>query len=301
MSEEGQTNGGEGSAEASVSKGGFGSQGPQGDAPAQTPPEPINWRESITDQSIKDSPTIAQIKADTAQEAIDVMSKQLIHANQMIGADKMPKLKDNATPEERQAYFQEHFGVPEDKAGYDFGLPEDAGDDVKKVADLFKDIALEQNLNPEQAKAFYDKVGEHFGEEGKAQAEAKKAEIEAGLAGLQDEWGDRYQTNMNLANMAADRFGGDEFDKLLESSPEIANNPVLIKAFAQAGASLMDAPMHNTNSANHATPNVQAEVTAFETSPRWRELVGKKDLTLQEQAEYNSMLERRNNLWEMTR
>lgn len=300
MSEEGQTNEGAGSADASGSKGAFGSQGAPAKEEKQTLPEGISWREAISDPTVKDSPTIAQIKAESAQEAIDVMSKQLVNANRLIGTDKIPKLKSDATPEEKQAYFQEHFGAAKDKAEYDFGLPEDATDEVKEVAGLFQDIAFEKNLSPDQAKDLYSKVGEFFENKEKALKEAKEASIKEGLLQLQEELGDRYEQNLSLANMAAERFGGEELDTLLNENPEFANSPVLIKTFAKMAGSLMDAQFHNPNPASNAVPNVGAEIQAFETSPRWRELISKKDLSPAEEMEYRQMMERRSALYAST-
>jgi len=297
MSDGQDTGQGTGSEQSSAPTGSLGSQS----APATTTEQPstqMDWRDAITDASIKNSPTIAQLEAGSSSEALDLMSKQLVHAQQMVGADKIPKLKETATPEERKAYLNEHFGVPTDKGNYDFGLPEDAGDDIKEVAGLFQDIAFDNDLTATQAKALYEKVGEYFNEKGEASKAAQEAEIKKGLDGLREEWGDRYDAYLKQANNALERLNVEGADKFFEENPAVSNSPVMMKLFQKMAAVMMeDAPVGTNN--NYATSG-SSNAEAFENSPEWRSALSKVlsgNATPAEEAEYNRLRLIRDNIY----
>jgi hypothetical protein len=297
---EGQATDGSGSAPASAPLGGLGSQA--GITESQpTNDKPIDWRTSISSDEIRNSPTISGLQAATAQEAIDKLASITVNAQKMIGVEKIPKLKEDASPEDRLNYMREHFGVPAEKDAYDFGLGEDAPDDAKEVAQLFQDMAFDNGLNKDQAKAVYDKLGEFFEGKSNAAKEAQEAQITEGLNQLRESLGERFESHLKQANAAADRLGGEELAKFLADNPAVSNNPAIINAFQKAASMMMEDAPAGLNSSYATGKGGEAAIQQFENSPEWKGLMRKmlnNSATPAEQNEYNRMLEQRNLLYE---
>tara|TARA_R100000951_G_scaffold23532_2_gene19763 strand:+ start:15168 stop:16079 length:912 start_codon:yes stop_codon:yes gene_type:complete len=297
---EGQATEGSGSAEASAPLGGLGSQAGITES-NPTDNKPIDWRTSIASDDIRNSPTISGLQAASAQEAIDKLAGMTVNAQKMIGVEKIPKLKEDASPEDRLNYMREHFGVPAEKDAYDFGIGDDAPDDAKEVAELFKDMAFSNGLNSDQAKSVYEKLGEFFESKSTGAQEAQTAQIEQGLAQLRENLGDRFESHLKQANAAADRLGGEELAQFLTDNPAVSNNPAIINAFQKAASMMMEDAPAGLNSSYAAGKGGEASIQQFENSAEWKTLLSKmlsNDATPAEQSEYNRMLEQRNLLYE---
>jgi len=298
---EGQATEVAGSAQASAPLGGLGSQAGITENKPTEQQKPIDWRTSISKEDIRNSPTIRDLQAGTIQEAIDKLAGMTVNAQKMIGVEKIPKLKADASPEEKMNYMREHFGVPGEKEAYDFGLGEDAPDEAREVATLFQDMAFENGLNTEQAKAVYDKLGEFFETKATAAQEAQKAQITEGLTKLQEQLGERFESHLKQANAAAERLGGEELAAFLNENPAVSNNPAVINAFQKAAAMMMEDAPAGLNSSYATGKGGEASVQQFENSPEWRTALNKMltgQATPQERNEYNRLLEQRNLLYE---
>lgn len=300
MSEDGQDDGGgDGSADASSNPGGLGSHSASADNKPTTT-DTIDWRTAITDDEIRNSPTIQQIKAENTTEALDSISKQLINAQKMVGTDKIPKLKEDATPEQRRAYLNEYFNIPAEKDVYEFDLGEEPTDDAKEVAALFQEMSFENELSKEAANDIYNKLGEFFEQKGQAAQDAQAAQISENLGKLRDEWGDRYEGLLKQANVAAERVGGDDLLKFFDDNPQFGNDPTIIKAFQKMAVMMMEDAPAGTNSNFSKGVNSSENITAFENSAEWKNALNKQlsgEATPQENAEYQRLLEQRTLLW----
>jgi hypothetical protein len=56
---------------------------------------------------------------------------------------------------------------------------------------------------------------------------------------LKQEWGDKYQANIELARSVVAKFGDEQFTRYIEESG-LGNDPRLIKMLAKAGMGLME-------------------------------------------------------------
>lgn len=297
---EGQEAEGAGSAVASAPVGGLGSLAGITET-KPTEQKPIDWRTVISSEDIRNSPTIRDLKAESIQEAVDKLSSMTVNAQKMIGVEKIPKLKENASPEEKLNYFREHFGVPAEKDAYDFGIGDDAPEDAKEVAQLFKDMAFDTGLNTEQAKAVYEKLGEFFSTKSAAAEEAQKAQINEGLNQLREQLGDRFESHIKQANAAAERIGGEELIKFFDENPAFANSPTIINAFQKVASMMMEDAPAGLNSSYATGKGGEAAVQQFENSPEWKGLLRKmlsNTASPSEQREYQRLLDQRNLLYE---
>ena len=112
--------------------------------PKTTTPEPVNidWRQSLPED----------IKADKSLESIkDVASlaKSYIHAQKMVGSDKIPVPNKYATDKDWSLVY-EKLGRPKSPDGYKYDLPQDKQVDEASLKS-FSDQAHRLGLLPTQA------------------------------------------------------------------------------------------------------------------------------------------------------
>lgn len=229
--------------------GGAGS--PQGDMP---------WN-SVLDESFRNDPTISSIKANNTAEALNAMAKMTINSQKLIGADKIPALKQGATPEEKRAWLSQHLGVPESRDKYesfkeveigvnDKGEPQVVEVD-ENVANRILDLASELGLDQGSAKKL---AAEYIKDQqaSKQAAEAQTNEVIANnLNALRQELGNDFQITIDTANVALNRLASPELINKIAENKLIANDPDFIKLFAGLGQQLMD-----DSSRNGGRPNL---------------------------------------------
>jgi len=111
-----------------------------------------DWKASLSDE----------IRADKSLENIkDVegLAKSYVHAQKLVGADKIPVPNKFATEKDWDAVYQK-LGRPEDASGYKYDLPEDQTIDETALKN-FSDQAHKLGLLPGQANGmvkFYNEM-----------------------------------------------------------------------------------------------------------------------------------------------
>jgi hypothetical protein len=226
-----------GSEESSGGLGGAGSQNT----------EPTGWKSAL-DAEFSGSPTIQNIKAETNSQAIQELAKQLVHAQKLVGVDKIPALKATASPEERSEWMQSHLGVPKEAAEYKFQQKLVVGEDEKgnpleqevseATIERMRRIAHVSQLTPAQAEAQLLEYVKLDAEDSTKLAEEQQAAITAAMAGMADELGYDFKPTMDLANDAFSRLVPDELQSRIPDA--LKNDPDFIKMFADFGKNLKD-------------------------------------------------------------
>ena len=144
------------------------------------------------------------------------------------GRVKMPTPESSA--EEIRAFYQK-TGCPENPEGYEVTVPEglEAYQD-KGIEDAMKAIAHEQGVSKQAfesiVRGYYEKLNNDM-----------HASREAGEAALKEEFGDKYEESVTIANRFFDTCS-EEFCSLVKASG-LANNPVFIKEFLAKGRQTM--------------------------------------------------------------
>lgn len=188
---------------------------------------PTSWMESLPDELKNDS---------ALQQFTDVQSlaKSYLSTKSMVGKKGVIVPGEKATDEEWSHFFKS-IGQPEaDK--FDVKPPE--GREVnQELVSKFKEMAHKSGLLPKQAQALFDwYLG--FESETVSQASVKKdlATKEA-LDGLRKEWGEGYDKNLALGELAIADVGGEEFAKYLTETG-LAKDPTIIKFLSKVGGLL---------------------------------------------------------------
>jgi len=161
-------------------------------------PDPLKTNESLT--SFKTVGELANDYLATKTKASELEGKI---------ANTIPKLKDGATDEERAAFY-DALGRPKDAKEYEFD-----GEDknAPEWTAHWKQVSHSLGLTKAQAK----QLSAEFNGQMQKMVEAHNANLQTEVATatekLKSEWGDKFDTNVELAKRVYQKHIGTEFDK----------------------------------------------------------------------------------------
>lgn len=173
---------------------------------------------------------------------IGALAKSYVHAQQMVGADKIALPGKSATPDEWGEVYAK-LGRPESPDGYELAynnLPEGAEMDDGMVS-WFKDTAHKAGMNPQQAQMMLDAYNEmQFSDAENIGLEAQ-ARVEQIEGELRKEYGQAFDDRMALANGVLAEFGNPEITEVqLADGTMLGDNPEIIRMLANMGVYLRD-------------------------------------------------------------
>lgn len=187
-----------------------------------------DWRSGISEE-YRDSQLVKDAKG------MDDVVKGAIHAQSMVGRDKLVIPDENSTDEEVDA-FHVKLGRPEKRDGYEFPdleLGESAKIDDKAV-ESFKDVCFKNGL-PQRVMA---EIAQCHGDSVKAQIEAvdtaRKEQLVAFDKEMRDELGTAYDQKMTFGKMGVNLDGDDQLLKDLKETGA-AMRPSVIRHFIKLG------------------------------------------------------------------
>ena len=205
------------------------------------------WK-GILEAEFRNDPTIQNIHAENTNDALNALAKQAIHAQKMIGVERIPSLKPGATAEERSAWRQEHLGVPKDSADYTFSSKvtfgnDEAGNPVESdvsegLIEAFRALSHSQGLTQEQAAGALSEFLQADNAASVANAEVVSSAMRASMAKFADDLGHDYKPTMDLAQDAYNRLVPETLQAKVPAS--LLNDPEFITMFADFGKSLSD-------------------------------------------------------------
>lgn len=212
-----------------------GSPAPEGSAPGSgagsQQQAPADWRASLP-EDIRGHQALASYKD------INALAKSHIHAQSMIGADKLVLPGKDATAEQR-AEFYTKLGRPPAADGYEFKLPEGLSQDKLNMERLngwrarFHEAGL--------TKAQGDSILSQFLSEEQGVAVAQAKSLEERLASdervTKQKFGVKYDETINFVRLALNEFATPELYSAIESAG-LGNNPAFVEAFAKIGQQL---------------------------------------------------------------
>ena len=187
----------------------------------QTQPQTQTWRDSLPEE-FRNDPSLANFKD------INDLAKSYVHAQKLVGKDKVVLPTSSSKPEEWGALFKK-LGMPDADKYTVEGLSDD--DASKKLKELF----VKNNILPTQAKEIMNFLANEFtAEETDTDAEYEKA-VQVGIESLKAEWGESFTPNVQRAAAVVQMFGGEEMIGYLNETG-LGNDPNLIKFFAKIGS-----------------------------------------------------------------
>lgn len=214
-----------------------------------TPPiqeQIANWKDSLPDD----------LKTEKALESIqDVpgLAKSYIHAQKMIGSDKIPVPNKYATDEDWQAVYNK-LGRPETPDAYEFKFDDNSSIDENALKG-FKEAAHKHGLLPKQAEGimnFYNEMTQNYIQDLNSKSEQGRVTAEESL---KKEWGNAYDNKLNQAKAIANKYLDKDFNNLtLSDGTRIGDHPNFIKAFASLANELGEDQLVQANGPQYMTP-----------------------------------------------
>ena len=199
-------------------------QAPALSGDTNTPTQNTDWKASLSDE-IRNEKSLENISD------IESLAKGYVHAQRLVGADKIPVPNKFATEEDWNKVY-EKLGRPKSADEYKFNLPEDKTVDETALKS-FAEQAHKLGLLPGQAdgvvKFYNDMIGAELSEANTiAEAARNKATTE-----LKTEWGQAFDQKIAAANqVVASVFPQGFMSMNMEDGTKLGDNPAVIKAFA---------------------------------------------------------------------
>ena len=218
-----------------------------GDPKTETPETSTDWKVSLSDD----------IKADKSLENIkdiNALAKSYIHAQKMVGSDKIPVPNKYATEDDWNAVY-EKLGRPKTADGYKFDLPQDKQVDEVSLKE-FSSQAHKLGLLPNQAQGmvkFYNEITAKSLQDADSKALAAR---ETSTKELKQEWGQAFDQKVSQAATLAKSVGATELlDTNLADGTKLGDHPVMIKAFAELANKMGEDSIVQASGPTYLTPN----------------------------------------------
>ena len=218
-----------------------------GDPKTETPETSTDWKVNLSDD----------VKADKSLENIkdiNALAKSYIHAQKMVGSDKIPVPNKYATEDDWNAVY-EKLGRPKTADGYKFDLPQDKQVDEVSLKE-FSSQAHKLGLLPGQAQGmvkFYNEITAKSLQDADSKALAAR---ETSTKELKQEWGQAYNQKVSQAATLAKSVGATELlDTNLEDGTKLGDHPVMIKAFAELANKMGEDSIVQASGPTYLTPN----------------------------------------------
>lgn len=190
------------------------------------------------DESLKGNATLMKF-ADKEKGTFNYanMMKSLVHAQSVIGKDKVALPDETWTDDQWNELYQK-LGKPESLETYEIKgqLPEGM-EENKEFAQHFKDMAFKANLLPGQANQMYSAINEFINNSLTTANEAEQAEYNAAVDKLKSDWGEAYEQKCTTAYKALETFASNEEINALKQGGFL-QDPVVTRLFDKIADSL---------------------------------------------------------------
>ena len=188
-------------------------------------PSGDDWKEALP-EDLRSHDALASIKD------VGNLAKSYVHAQSMIGRDKIAIPGKHSSPEDWDDVYT-RLGKPDEAAGYDVNFADDAD---KGLTEWFKATAHKAGLNNAQATLLAKDYDEFIQSPAAAQEPDYGALQSAARETLRKEYGQKFDENMGLAKSVLAKFGSDAMSEvMLADGSRLGDNPDFIRAFVNAG------------------------------------------------------------------
>ena len=173
-------------------------------------------------------------------EDMNQFVKSYLHAQKMVGLDKIPVPNKYATDEDWKEVYK-RLGAPEKPDQYKYKF--DKGQEVdENTLKSFNEVAQRNGLLPKQAEnlvKFYNELNQQALSKEASQIDATRLESEAVL---KTEFGVEYNKRLDQAKRLAVATLGSEFlnNTILKNGSKLGDNVALIKAFSSLADKLSE-------------------------------------------------------------
>jgi hypothetical protein len=197
--------------------------------------------------------------------------KSYLHAQKLVGMDKIPVPNKYATDEDWQSVFKK-LGAPENPDQYKYSFKE--GEVEPESLKVFNQTAHKLGLLPKQAEGlvkFYNELNQNVLQQQEVKAASVRQEAELSL---KKEFGPEFNKRLEQAQRLAHSTLGQEFlnNTILNDGSRLGDNVFLVKAFSQLADKLSEDEIVKGEGQGYQTASeIQKEIDSLteEGSPYW--------------------------------
>jgi hypothetical protein len=212
-----------------------GDQGPNAAALAASQAEALGWRSALPDEYKQNDFVKTFTKpGDFVKSALEIKTERDSLKTKLDGA--IPKLSENASPEEKAA-FQKALGVPEKPEAYELApLPPELKE-IQAMEPWFRHQAKEAGLTVGQAKTLWGAYSQLATDSQRQSIEQRNKALTEGMDAIKKEWGSNYDNNLKVVSRAETKFG---LPQDWVKSHNLDNDPALVKFLFNIGNAMLD-------------------------------------------------------------
>ncbi len=214
-----------------------------GEPKTETPQTTTDWKANLSDE----------IRADKSLENIkDIqgLAKSYIHAQKMVGADKIPVPNKYATEDDWNEVYSK-LGRPESPDGYSFDTKGIDESGLKSFAEHAHKMGLLPQQANEMVKWYQGNVDATTQENN---TKAEKARNDSVIA-LKKEYGQAYDNKLKAASaMAKQYIEPDVLNLNMADGTKLGDHPSIIKAFASLSEKMGEDQFVNPTGPSYLTP-----------------------------------------------
>lgn len=257
--------------------------------PVEKTPEQIqdDWKAGLSDD----------LRADKSLENIkDISSlaKSYIHAQRLVGADKIPVPNKFATEKDWNAVY-EKLGRPKTADEYKYNLSEDQKVDTEALKN-FSSQAHKLGLLPTQAQGMVNYYNEMVGKQLADAESISTSQREKAMTELKTEWGQAYDQKLQKANtVVSSVFPKGIMSINLEDGTKLGDHSEVIKAFAALGEKMGEDDIIKSDGPVYMTPKqIEKQIGELQQtgSAYWDKNHPNHDTAVQE---VQTLLQKKNN------
>ena len=191
--------------------------------------ESTDWRATLP-QEIRGEESLKNMLS------VEALAKSYVHAQKMVGAEKIPIPGKHASESDWQQFYQK-IGLPESVDKYEVAKPKDAKFVDDSLVNDLKPLAHKLGILPKQLNEVLNWYEERSGKLTQAELNNKEAQFSTELKGLQTEWGKAFESRLSLANRTLEEIGGPDLTAYVAESG-LGNDVKLVKLLGLVGEKL---------------------------------------------------------------
>ena len=201
-----------------------------------------NWKDFVS-EDLRSSDSLSKFTS------LDALAKSYVNAEKMIGRDKI------AIPQSDEDWDTAYnaLGRPENSDAYAL----DKVDGIELDGDFingFKNTAHASGLSQKQVSemfGWYNSMAKGIMDSDKSSAEIAQVDAENAL---RNEWGERYNSNLEIAKRSAAEYGGDDFVEFMNSAG-LDKNPAMLKFLSKVGQTISEDNLEGNGQTGGGTPD----------------------------------------------
>jgi len=216
-----------------------------------------DWKASLA-EDIRGDKSLAPIKD------VNSLAKSYIHAQKLVGVEKIPLPNKHATEEDWNVVFDK-LGRPKSAEDYTYDIDENSSIDENALK-IFSEQAHKLGLLPQQAegviKFYHNLLQDHLSN---LEVSSETARINSEQQ-LRKEYGRAYDQKMSKASQLARQHIGEEIlGMTLENGIRLGDHPQVIKAFSNLADMLGEDSFIAQSGPNYLTPaELETEIAKLE-------------------------------------